>query len=308
MWSFGYRERNGGFKYFNFTGGAPTDQFTAEYIRGDALALGSTTMPVGLDHISRCDYWTLNLINGTPVVNLTLFWDETINNCVTSAPYVNNLPSLTIAHFNGTNWNNFGVAGNTTGTPAAGTVTWSGVGTFSPFAIASVDFLNPLPITINYLNGGKQGNNHLLSWLVSCNAAPRVTMYLERSSDGVNFSPIYSITADAVRCGSPFDFTDAQPLKGSNYYRLRTVDINGRPGYSGTVLLINASSGMDVLNIAPNPVYTSSFKLGIGTAKAGTVTILITDMQGRTMLKQQQKLVAGFNNPEIAVGQLARNV
>jgi len=51
---------------------------------------------------------------------------------------------------------------------------------------------------------------------------------LERSADARNFSSVYSITADAVRCGQPFDYTDAQPLAGMNYYRLKITDADGR--------------------------------------------------------------------------------
>ena len=189
----------------NFTGGLITDKFTAEYKRGDALALGAITA-MGLDHISRCDYWTLTRDNGTSTVDITLSWDGTINNCVTTAVYINNLPSLTIAHNNNagaTPWDAIAVAGVTSGAAAAGTVTWSGVQstTFGAFTIGSINFLNPLPITVNYFNGFKQNSNHLLNWKITCNSTVNATMSLERSNDNRNYSGIYTVT-DARHAGT----------------------------------------------------------------------------------------------------------
>jgi SprB repeat len=56
---------------------------------------------------------------------------------------------------------------------------------FSGFYVHT-NLFAPLPITLNYFNGTRQGNNHLLNWKVTCNATPSATIILERSSDGLN--------------------------------------------------------------------------------------------------------------------------
>ena len=76
-----------------------TDAFTAEYIRGAASTLGTITAS-GLSHVSSCEYWSLNRTAGTSAVNVTISWTGT-SNC-NGAAYVNDLATLTIAHFNGT--------------------------------------------------------------------------------------------------------------------------------------------------------------------------------------------------------------
>ena len=294
----------------NFTGGAATDKFTAEYKRGDALGLGAITA-IGLDHVSRCDYWTLTRDNGGSTVDITLSWDGTINNCVTTAVYINSLASLTIAHNNNagaTPWDAIAVAGVTSGAAAAGTVTWSGVqsSTFGAFTIGSVDFLNPLPITVNYLNGTRQNSNHLLTWKITCNSTAGATMSLERSSDGRNYNSIYTITASALRCRQPFDQTDTHPLAGVNYYRLKITDANGKVTYSSVISLINADKGFEVMNIAPNPIVNGSFKLNISAAQKMQLDIVITDMQGRQLQKQTMNLIAGFNAIDMSVKNFAK--
>ncbi len=281
-----------------------SDQFTAEYVHSSGLALGPITA-IGLQKVSACDYWRLNQVSGANTLNVTLNWNASINNCTSSSAYVNNLPSLVVAHFDGTSWDAFGAPGTATGTPAAGDVTWPNVSTFSPFAIGSIDFNNPLPITINYFNGTRSNGNHLLNWKVTCVSTASASIEMERSTDGRNYSPIYSIFATAVRCQQPFNYTDNQPAKGINYYRLKMTDADGKVTYSTVVPLINADKGIDVMNIAPNPVVNSSFNLKVSAAAKTQMVIVITDMQGRLVQRQVLNLIAGFNTIPLNVKNLA---
>ena len=292
----------------NFTGGAATDKFTAEYKRGSAYALG-TISAAGLDHISRCDYWTLTRDIGTAKVDIRLYWDEPINNCIFTAPYINNLLSLIMARYNsvGATWDAIGVNGITSGNTTTGSLYWGNFQStlYTAFAIGSINFLNPLPITINYFTGIKQNGNHLLNWKVTCNSSPNVTISLERSSDSRNYNSIYTIPATTLRCQQPFDYTDNQPAAGINYYRLKITDANGKISYSSMVSLINADKGFDITNIAPNPVEQDIAKINISAATNMKIEINISDLQGRIVQKQIIHAVAGFNSIPINVSNLA---
>lgn len=158
-------------------------------------------------------------------------------------------------------------------------------------AILSVDD----PISVNYFTGIKQNDKHLLKWKLTCNSMPTVTIELERSKNGSNYTSIYSIVATALRCQQPFNYTDAQPAKGVNYYRLKMTDANGKITYSTVVPLINAIKGIDVMSIAPNPIVNGSFNLKVSSAEKTQMEIAITDMQGRILQKQTVPMIAGFN-------------
>ena len=162
-----------------------------------------------------------------------------------------------------------------------------------------------LPITINYFNGTKQGINHLLNWKVTCTNTSSAIMTLERSADSRNFISINSITADAVRCNQPFSYTDVNPIKGMNYYRLKLVDADGKISYSSIVALLNAVKGFDIVSIAPNPVVTDNFKLNIACAQASKIEVSIYDMQGRLVNRQSLNLIAGFNSLPVNVASLS---
>ncbi len=163
----------------------------------------------------------------------------------------------------------------------------------------------PLPITFNYLNGIKQGSNHLLTWSVTCNTTPRATLSLERSADARNFSSIYSITATALRCQQPFDYSDAQPLNGMNYYRLKMTDADGKITYSNTIALLNAAKGFELMSIAPNPVTGGTFKLNATAATPTKMELVISDMMGRVVKRQTVSLIAGYNSINMNITNLA---
>ena len=151
----------------------------------------------------------------------------------------------------------------------------------------------------------KQAGKHLITWKVTCNTTPSATLSLERSADARNFTQIYTTNATALRCAQPFDYTDAQPLAGINYYRLKMVDADGKITYSNTIALINASKGFELLSIAPNPVTKGIFKLNATAARQTKTEVVISDMQGRVVNRQTIILVAGYNSVDMNVDQLA---
>ena len=144
----------------------------------------------------------------------------------------------------------------------------------------------------------------MLNWKVTCTATARATMILERSGDSRNFSSINSITADALRCQQPFSYTDAQPLKGMNYYRLKMIDADGKVSYCGIVALLYAVKGFEIISIAPNPVTDGNFKLNVTNAAASKMDISIFDMQGRVVSRQNVSVIAGFNSIPMQAGNL----
>ncbi len=187
-------------------------------------------------------------------------------------------------------WNPQGVPAAVVGLSGAKKAKVLGLTNFSPYALSNP--LGPLPITIDYFNGTKQGTNHNLVWKVTCQSTPSATLILERSTDGRNYKEIYSIVATALRCQQPFDHSNTQPEAGTNYYRLKMLDANGKVSYSSIVALLNKQGGFDIIGIAPNPV-TSNAILNVTAAEAGTLQIAVSDMNGRKLMTQNETLQAG---------------
>jgi hypothetical protein len=217
---------------------------------------------------------------------------------------------LKILHWNGSSWTSLGGSTNSgtitntlgsTGAAAPG----DPVTTFSPFALGGI--LGTLPVTIEYFTGKKTSTANLLTWKVNCTNTPTVTMTVERSNDGRNYDQLHNITADEVRCRQAFNYTDINPGKGINYYRLRVTDADGKAAYSKIIGLTSETNGLSIVNIFPNPVEASSqVTLNLASAEKSNISIIVLDKTGRLMLKKQYALIAGSNQVTIPVEGLAK--
>jgi Secretion system C-terminal sorting domain len=246
---------------------ATTDVFWAQYNRSSGAALGPITAS-GLDHVSSCDYWTLNHTTGTDAVSVTAYWNAN-NPCGSS--YITILPALALAHFNGTSWNLFGGTVVLGSTIASGSITWTGVSNFSPFALSSTTVANPLPITlVDFTAQWQTGGTVGLTWEVQ-EGADINHFDIQRSADGVNWQTIGTLDASGSSAmATDYSYTDGEPLPGQDYYRLQLVDDNGNDTYS-TVKVVSQSSGNGII-IFPNPAtdhINVSFGVGGVSGSAG---------------------------------------
>ena len=235
-----------------------TDAFTAQYFRSSpGLFASSPSLPnptLGLDHVSRCDYWNLSRVAGTSTINVTGYWN-TNNPCAGQASgyYVNDLTTVVLSHYNTSTlaWDKIGrdlVAGTTT----TGSVTMNNVSNFSPFALGSNMVDNPLPVVlVNFdavLNSDKTVK---VSWKTE-QEVNSSHFEVERSADGVQWNVIGTVQAKGNSpVASNYEFTDASPLSGTDYYRLKIVNLDNAYGYT-TVKAVHILT-IKGINIYPNP-------------------------------------------------------
>ena len=107
---------------------------------------------------------------------------------------------------------------------------------------------------------------------------------IQRSSDNTAWSSIGQVKAVNNTYGSDYQFIDAQPLSGTNYYRLQMVDANGSTELS-KIVAVNASTGNKSLKIYPNP---AKDVLTIVT-DANTEGVSIFNINGRLVLSVVDK-------------------
>jgi hypothetical protein len=138
-----------------------------------------------------------------------------------------------------------------------------------------------VPVTIEYFKGYKQSAKHLLTWKVECNNSP-ATFIIERSKDINSFISIGSLSTGVSSCRSPFNFTDDMPLEGTNYYRLKIIDGDGKIRYSDVVTLTNKKTGFEIISLSPNPVRSSAV-LSIFYAGNDLAQINVRDILGNTL-------------------------
>ena len=260
-----------------------TDAFTAEFYLANPNLIGIITAS-GLVRISSCEYWRLDRTTGTSSVNVTLSWTDK-SKC-NYGNYISDPASVVVVHntatgypFGSGSWDAYGRNGGHTGNAAAGTVTWNGVNTFSPFTIGTTDqTANLLPFNLSSFTALPKQQAVQLDWKVANNNEQQEYM-LERSSDGINFKTLTVVAAKPNITTAEYRHTDAQPLSGWNYYRLRAKDYQNKIQASQIIKVwIGKGSFISVL---PNP---ASEKIVINLSEPSSIQqIQIVNTTGQVL-------------------------
>lgn len=103
---------------------------------------------------------------------------------------------------------------------------------------------------------------------------------LERSAPGGSFSKVATIATNNTQSRNDYNFTDRQPLAGTNLYRIKIIDINGEVKYSN-ILKVNLS-GKGNFEIYPNP---AKDVVTINGIKANQVVKLV-NAEGRELVQK----------------------
>ena len=136
----------------------------------------------------------------------------------------------------------------------------------------------------------------------------KVVFNIERSADGILFEGIGNITADYMDCNRPFFFTDNNALPKNNYYRLRIVELSGNIIYSPVILVSSIKTGAVQINLRNNPASNLNMDIELSAERNEQVELLITDVTGRVILRNQVNIVAGINHKFISTGNLANGI
>ncbi|MBS1582028.1 MAG: hypothetical protein JST66_07515 [Bacteroidetes bacterium] len=224
----------------------PTNQFQAEYFATSPNIAIGTLRDVTIDHVSDCEYWTLDRTGAqasTPFVRLS--WDTPASCGVT-------LPSdLRVVRWTGSIWNDRG-SSNVTGTNASGWLSTAIAQTaFSPWTLASVSTQNPLPIQLLSFTAKPEGDDVRLDW-TTLTEEDNDHFTVERSSNGNGFTGIAQVPGAGTSVAElHYTTLDKDPLPGLSYYRLRQTDMDGGSTVSGIVPVLFKGRTNDDLVLLP---------------------------------------------------------
>jgi hypothetical protein len=224
----------------------PTDVFTARFVRAAQPFGEAATYAEPLVTVSRCEYWTLDRTAGSSDVFVTLHWRAA--DC--AAPYVTDPTTLHVARWNGTQWVSHG-QGDFSGASSAGTVTSADrLASFSPFALGSTTFSNPLPVELVMLEAQREREGIHVRWRTASEVRSD-HFNVQRSATGTTFQTIGRVAAAGFSLTPlSYRFIDVNPPPGKWYYRLQMVDDDGAEEFSEVVF---ATVDEEILHVYPNP-------------------------------------------------------
>ena len=264
--------------------GSTSDAFTLEYIHMDpqTVPYDVTALGAGIDHVSRCEYWDLQRTAGSSNVRVTLSWD-------TRSCGVDQLSTLRVARWNGTQWVSHG-NGGTTGNTGAGTLITAAGSTptsFGPFTLSSSTSNNPLPIELLSFTAEPDGQVVDLAW-ATATEQDNDRFVVERSADAMAFQAVFE-TDGAGNSSSTLHYTgvDPRPLDGLSYYRLKQIDLDGAFSYSSVVAVQRPTAQGDAhVVLYPNPS-TGELNVRIPGDPGQAHVVRLFDATGRSMLEQR---------------------
>ena len=142
-------------------------------------------------------------------------------------------------------------------------------------AIALLLVTRVLGVSVINFNAVKGDKNISLKWVVENET--NISMYtVERGRNGSDFYPIGNMTATNINYRHLYSFTDASPLTGVNFYRLKITEMNGRYYYSAIRKIDFESDG--IITVYQNP---TNGIIQIITDNPGEFEVGILDMNGR---------------------------
>ena len=150
--------------------------------------------------------------------------------------------------------------------------------------------LSPLPVTFSQFTARRTGSINVLNWSTQ-QEINTSHFIIERSTDGSGYTNIGRVAAagnsNNIR---NYTFTDPRPVKGNNYYRVRTVDLDNSIKLSDTRRIRN--EGIADISIYPNPV-ANLLSVAISADKATEGQLTVTDISGKALYSRIVKLPAG---------------
>lgn len=142
--------------------------------------------------------------------------------------------------------------------------------------------LGPLPITIISFEAAKQNTKVELDWVVA-NAVNFSRFEVERSNNAVSFVKIGTVNGASA---SSYNFIDAFPSTGNNYYRLKLIDIDGKFIYT-PVRVVNFGSTEDFISIYPNPVLTQTKIVLTANMMSQPMVLNVINSLGQIVIQQK---------------------
>jgi Secretion system C-terminal sorting domain/SdrD B-like domain len=141
-------------------------------------------------------------------------------------------------------------------------------GAFSMPATVTVPFNFSLPLKLISFSGMARSSDIMLKWVTASeqNVAWHI---IQKSSDGVNYVDIYKVAARNLITDT-YTALDVHPYLCKNYYRLKSVDMDGSYSVSNIILVQYNCDKVSVI-VYPNPV---SNQLNISGLNAGDLVQL----------------------------------
>jgi hypothetical protein len=161
-----------------------------------------------------------------------------------------------------------------------------------------------LPVRLSGFRAYRSGEAIKLEWK-NLTEKDVVNYTIERSGGDTNFNSIGTRTAIRNDGGeASYSWLDPHPHPGMNYYRIRSLETNGKILYS-LVLRVDKKGGQ--ISVYPNPLMGSTLTLQAGLP-GGSYPLEISNAAGQVIFRRTLQLNGGSQTETIALPDLKAGV
>lgn len=138
---------------------------------------------------------------------------------------------------------------------------------------------SPLPVTFVNVKATRDGAKVNVEWSVA-QATHTKNYVVMASADGIHFKDLDTVKATDK---DNYTFVDSNPVVGYNYYRIRSVSVDGAESYS-EIVRVFVGAQEPRLRVFPNPVTHGTIYLRMENYPAGNYQIRLLNPGGQVML------------------------
>lgn len=158
----------------------------------------------------------------------------------------------------------------------------------------------PLSLTFNTVKAFQLNNIIAVAWTVE--NEKNIRRYeIERSADAQHFDYADSITVKTNDGGSvSYQWLDVNAFAGNNYYRIKSIDINGDIQYSNKVKIITKKPKSQIV-VFPNPIVNDLINFQLINQPAGSYGVRLLNKLGQVIKVEQVQHPQGISKNELQI-------
>jgi hypothetical protein len=116
--------------------------------------------------------------------------------------------------------------------------------------------------------------------------------WIQRSSNGTDFTDIGTLTGTSF-LSQDFQWTDPFPTAAFNYYRIKSLQIDGKIDYSETIKTKGLIKEPQNITFFPNPATSNNMNLDLSNQPVGKYRVLLFNSGGQMVMDQSFNFTGG---------------
>ncbi|HRO45579.1 hypothetical protein [Agriterribacter sp.] len=155
----------------------------------------------------------------------------------------------------------------------------------------------PATVEIVSFSGQSAANNKKIDLFCKIKSNCCYNIIVERSSNGKRFSAIATLSDNKQI--AEFALSDNNPLRNTNYYRLKIADNKGNVKYSKTMVVqLYQSDDLSMVSVTPNTAL-KDLHINVQLKNRAYIVMKVTDEKGREVIKRKGAGNEGLNTYEL---------